>query len=108
LVGFYTSKLIIDTTGQDADFCITLKKYFGKKGYYVGIIAPALLMLGAMTALFVILAQLAYPILLAIWVWAIGSGDDYPTLLLDPSFTSFSSTYTAIGLYFLLAAICSK
>ena len=56
MVSFYTSKLIIDATGIDGDFCITLKKYFGKKGYYAGIIAPAILMLGAMTALFVILS----------------------------------------------------
>ena len=56
LVSFYTTKLIVDATGRDADFCITLKKYFGKKGYYTGIIAPAVLMLGAMTALFVILS----------------------------------------------------
>ena len=69
LVCFYTTKLIIDTTGQDFDFCITLKKYYGKKGFYVGIIAPALLMLGALTALFVILSQLLYPIFYSVYYW---------------------------------------
>ena len=29
-VSFYTCYLIIDCTGQDADFCVTLKKYYGK------------------------------------------------------------------------------
>ena len=30
MVSFYTTKLIVDTTGKDADFCITTKRYFGK------------------------------------------------------------------------------
>ena len=69
IVCFYTTKLIIDVTENDPCFSITLKKYFGNKGYYTGIIAPALLMLGAMSALFVILSQLSYPIILAIYQW---------------------------------------
>ena len=56
LVSFYTTKLIVDATGQDADFCITLRKYYGAWGYYAGIIAPALLLLGSITALFVLLS----------------------------------------------------
>mmetsp|Transcript_1525 Transcript_1525/g.2095 ORF Transcript_1525/g.2095 Transcript_1525/m.2095 type:complete len:102 (-) Transcript_1525:1236-1541(-) len=64
-------------------------------------------MLGAMTALFVILSQLTYPILLAIYYWC-KPGDENKPLDTDPSFDSFSSAYTAIGLYFLLIAICSK
>ena len=56
LVCFYTTKLIVDATGQDADFSITLRKYFGGIGYYTGIIAPAIVMLGAMSALYIILS----------------------------------------------------
>ena len=108
LVSFYTTKLLIDATKADANFCITLKKYFGMKGYYMGIIAPALLMLGAMTALFVILSQLLYPILLALWEWIVNRGSEHPKLNVSPEFDEFSSAYTAIILYFLLTAICSK
>jgi len=56
LVSFYTSKLIVDSTGKDADFCITLKKYYGKKCYYIGIVFPALLTLGVLTVLFILLS----------------------------------------------------
>ena len=69
LVSFYTTKLIIDTTGNDADFSITLKKYFGKKCYYIGILAPALMILGVLIVLYVLLAQLSYPVLLSIYYW---------------------------------------
>ena len=41
----------------------------GTCGYYAGIIAPALLMLGTMCALYIVLADLSYPILLSIYVW---------------------------------------
>ena len=107
IVAFYTSKLIVDATGNDADFCITLKKYFGRKGYYAGIIAPATLMLGALTALFIILSQLLYPILFAIFYWC-KPGDYVKPMILEPTFEYFSSSYTALLLYVLLTAICSK
>ena len=47
----------------------------GKKGFYAGLIAPALLMVGAVTVLFVILSQISYPVLLAIYSWC--SGETY-------------------------------
>ena len=30
LISFYTCKLIVDQAGNDADYSITLKKYYGK------------------------------------------------------------------------------
>ena len=69
LVSFYTTKLIVDSTGKDLDFCITLKKYYGKRGYYIGIVFPALLTLGVLTVLFILLSQLSYPILLTLYMW---------------------------------------
>jgi len=107
LVSFYTTKLIVDATGKDADFCITLKKYYGKPGYYLGIVGPAMLLLGALSVLFIILSQLSYPILLTIYVWC-KSGTDHPVIEEDPVFYDFSSAYTALILYFLLVAISSK
>lgn len=105
LVSFYTCKLIVDTTGTDADFCITLKRYFGKPGYYAGIIAPCLMLLAAVIVLFIILSQLSYPILLSIYSWI---ADADPPIQEEPVFDSFSSAYTALFLYFILVLICSK
>ena len=69
VVSFYTTKLIVDATGKDADFSITLKKYYGKFGYYLGIISPAILLMGAVSVLFIILSELSYPIFLTIFTW---------------------------------------
>lgn len=107
IVSFYTTKLIVDGTGKDADFCITLKKYYGKPGYYLGIIFPALLTLGVLTVLFIILSQLSYPILLTLYIWC-KPGSQLPVQEQDPVFDNFSSAYTAIVLYFILVAISSK
>lgn len=78
LVSFYTCKLIIDVTKRDADFCITLRRYFGSWGYYAGIVFPFLTLLGAIIVLFIILAQLLYPICLALYYWIFVSGDEMP------------------------------
>jgi len=76
LISFYTCKLIIVCQGEDQDFSDTLKKYFGNKGYYAGILAPILLITGAVTVLFVIMSQLSYPIFLAIYAWSSGTHPD--------------------------------
>jgi amino acid permease len=34
LISFYTCKLIVDQAGNDADYSITLKKYYGKSVLY--------------------------------------------------------------------------
>ena len=34
LISFYTCKLIVDQAGNDADYSITLKKYYGKTAFY--------------------------------------------------------------------------
>lgn len=107
IVCFYTTRLIVISTGSDADFSITLMKYFGKAGYYAGIVFPALLLLGTISALFVILSELTYPILLAFYAWITPSAIE-PPIQTQPTFSSFSSAYTAIALYFILVAICSK
>jgi amino acid permease len=104
-ISFYTCKLIVETIGEDADYSDTLKKYFGKKGYYAGLIAPAFLMIGAVTVLFVILAQISYPIILAVYTWC--SGID-KTEQQNPTFEAFSSSYTALVLFFVAVLVCSK
>jgi len=97
--------LIIEATGDDADFSDTLKKYYGMKGYYAGILSPCLLIVGAVTVLFVIMSQLSYPIFLAIFSWTTGNK---PEMINKPTFSQFSSSYTAIILFFVVIAVCSK
>jgi len=84
LISFYTCKLIIDMAGTDPDYADTMKKFYGKCrphslnalplcigqfGYYSGLIAPAILILGAVCVFFVTMNQVLYPMILAIYVW---------------------------------------
>ena len=108
LVSFYTCKLIIDVTKNDSDFCITLKRYFGSWGYYAGIVFPFFTLMGAIIVLFIILSELLYPILLALYYWVFVSGDTMPVAQTEPVFFTFSSAYTALFLYFLLVLVSSK
>jgi hypothetical protein len=68
----------------------------GRKGYYAGILSPILLILGAVTVLFVIMSQLSYPIFLAIYSWTTGA---HPTEIKHPDLTTFSSSYMAFILF---------
>ena len=77
-------------------------------GYYAGIIFPAITLLGAAIVLFIILAQLLYPICMALYVWIFMSGDTAPKANVEPVFDQFSPAYTALFLYFVLVLVCSK
>lgn len=83
LVSFYTCKLIIQMSGSDPDYSITLRKYYGSLGYYVGLLAPAFLIVGAVSVYFVIMTQVLYPMCLAIYAWTSGTN---PTYYQDPTF----------------------
>ena len=108
LVSFYTCKLIVDVTKNDADFCITLKRYFGSCGYYAGIIFPLITLLGAAVVLFILLSQLLYPICMALYSWIFVSGSDPPKPQLKPVFYAFSPAYTSLFLYVVLVLVSSK
>jgi len=79
----------------------------GKFGFYTGLIAPAILILGAVACFFVTMNQVLYPMVLAVYVWTTGRKEDveYKT---SPTFEWFSSNYTAMFLFVIITAICSK
>ena len=64
--------------------------------------------MGAIIVLFIILSELLYPILLALYYWVFVSGDTMPVAQTEPVFFTFSSAYTALFLYFLLVLVSSK
>lgn len=104
-------------TGTDNDFSDTARKYYGKftclltfvfigpLGYYIGLVAPGILILGAIIVYFVIMCQMFYPIILCLYSWISGNN---PTYYADPTFAHFSQSYCAIFLAIVLIAICSK
>lgn len=62
----------MSAAGDDEDYFDTLYKYFGKPGWYIGIISTGLLTLGAACVIFVIMTTLLYPMLLCIASWISG------------------------------------
>ena len=55
VISFYTCSLIIKTAKNDEDYVFTLKKYYGKPGFYIGLIGPTVLIFGAITVYFVVI-----------------------------------------------------
>jgi hypothetical protein len=47
--------LIIITAKNDKDYIFTLKKYYGKWGWYMGLIGPTILIFGAIAVYFVVI-----------------------------------------------------
>lgn len=54
-MSFYTCKLIVDASMHDKDYSLTLKKYYGKVGFYMGLICPAALVVGAVVVYYVVM-----------------------------------------------------
>ena len=111
VVSFYTCALIIKTAKGDTDYVFTLKKYFGMKGWYIGLIGPTILIFGAITAYFVIIVQSLYPLLVVFLKKVCGADLEY----VDPNagppywhFEEFSASWIAIVLYVVLVAISMK
>jgi sodium-coupled neutral amino acid transporter 9 len=112
LVSYYTCALIIITTKNDSDYIFTLRKYFGKPGYYVGLIAPMVLIFGALTVYFLVIVDSMYPVLYQLLA-KVGSMDlEYrdPNIA-DPhyyDFNHFSASYVSILTFVVLVSISIK
>jgi len=66
LISFYTCSLIIKTAKTDSDYIFTLKKYYGMKGYYLGLIMPSIVVLAALTVYFGVITTNLYPVVFLI------------------------------------------
>ena len=56
LVSYYTCMLVINVTGTLPDYADALRYHYGDVGYYLGIITPNVLCLGAVIVMFVAMA----------------------------------------------------
>ena len=92
------------TVNKTLNFCL-FAVYIGRFGFYSGLIAPAILILGAVACFFVTMNQVLYPMILAIFSWCGGEGAIYKA---DPTWEWFSSNYTAILIFIVVNLVCSK
>jgi len=77
MVSFYTCKLIVDASIHDKDYSLTLKKYYGQTGFYLGLLCPCALIVAAVVVFYVVMCQCMYPLILAIMTWCTGTEYEY-------------------------------
>ena len=110
IISYYTCALIIITAKDDSDYVFTLKKYYGMKGWYLGLIGPTILIFGAITVYFVVIVQSLYPLLVVLLNKAFKMDLDY----INPNeypywhFEAFSASYVAIVMFVLLVTVSMK
>lgn len=111
IISFYTCALIIKTAKDDEDYVFTLKKYYGKPGFYIGLIGPTILIFGAITVYFVVIVQSIYPILFLLLKKVFKmDGLTYH----DPNeppyyhFEEFSCSYVSIFMFVVLVIVSLK
>ena len=66
VISFTTQYFIMKTAGEDRDYTNTLRKTFGKRGFYFGMCAFILMLTIPIILFFQLLAQFLFPILLVI------------------------------------------
>jgi hypothetical protein len=88
----------------DPTFEQTLKRYFGKPGYYIGVFVPLSFMTGVLIVYYVIMTQLLYAIMLSIIAWTTSIR---PVMLLAPTWSTFSSAYSALCILPIVNLLCS-
>ena len=103
--------MIIKSAKGDDDYVFTLKKYWGKPGFYMGLVGPTILIWGAITTYFVVIVQSLYPLLyvlikegLNIDIGPYIKPTDAPYCRFD----AFSASYVAVLMYVVLVAINMK
>lgn len=110
ITSYYTCSLIIKTAKKDSDYIFTLKKYFGKQGFYIGLIGPTILIFGAITVYFVVIVQSLYPLILVVLVkiFKINIAFIDPNVAPYSHFETFSATYVALIMYVVLVTVSLK
>ena len=66
MLSFLTCWMVIVTAGDDVDYTDTLRRYFGQKGWNVGMVCFIVNLYVAILIFFQLMAQNLYPVLLFI------------------------------------------
>jgi amino acid permease len=72
LISSYTCSIIVKFTREEDDFQDAIFKYFGKKGWYIGVIASTAVIAGAHIGMFIVMSQLLYTLIMALYDWIAG------------------------------------
>ena len=106
LASLRTCHLIYIITEPRDDFYDTIKRYWGKGGYYMAMICTLIIILSSMIAYFLILCQMLYPIILALMKWIFKL--ELPVAIEAMTFNCFSQSYVSFIMYFIMTCVCLK
>lgn len=107
LISCYTCMIIVNLCGDKDDFFDVLFKYWGKRGWLVGLLSTIAIVLGACIVYFVIMVQLFYPIIMSVKYW-ISPGQTELVLDMGMAFDKFSVSYVAILIFFIEIYVTNK
>ena len=108
VISFTTQYFIMAAAGRDIDYTETLKKTFGKNGWYFGMIIFIIMLTIPILIFFQLLSQFLYPLILV--AIELKTGEDIPitkdSFKLD--FSGFSYSYTAFIVFIYLFLLTAR
>jgi len=105
-ISLYTTTLCMEQGGKDLDYSDTLHRYYGKKGWYLALISQLLMLFAPLFVYLQYLAQMLYPLVLALQGWATAS---HPKLQLTGiHFEHWSIAYASLVVFLLMQLVMFK
>lgn len=105
VISFTTQYFVMKAAGDDIDYTETLKKTYGKKGWYFGMIVFIMNLFIPITIFFQLITQFLYPIILV--VIELFTGQD-KQIRFDIDFSQFSYSYTCLVTFAILFALTMR
>jgi len=105
VISFATQYFVMVTAGSDMDYTETLKKTFGKKGFYIGMSLFIMMLFIPIIIFFQLMAQFLFPVIL--FVIELFTGDDR-SMTLDMDFGEFSYSWTCVLVFIIMFALTAR
>lgn len=103
-ISYYTTQLVMKQAANDNDYSDTLYRYFGKKGWYVAVFSNFLMLFAPLIIYLQYLAQMLYPLVLAIISWSNPHAD--PSLVTTGiHFEQWSIAYASLIAFVLMQLV---
>lgn len=105
IISFTTQYFIMAAAGKDIDYTETLKKTFGKNGWYFGMVLFIIMLTIPILIFFQLLSQFLYPIILVCIELKTGADIE---INFDMDFSGFSYSYTCFIVFIYLFILTAR
>ena len=104
-ISFTTQYFVMAAAGKDVDYTETLKKTFGKNGWYSGMVLFIIMLTIPILIFFQLLSQFLYPIILVCIELKTGGDKE---IEFDMDFSGFSYSYTTFIIFIYLFVLTAR